>query len=122
MFRFSAVSIAFLVLGNAVANAGDSGPKKPPNIVVFIADDHGYADSTVYGSTQVRTPNMERVAKAGTTFTHTFVASPSCAPSRAALLTGLMPARNGAEANHTAPNASITTLPTYLRRLGYFVA
>jgi N-sulfoglucosamine sulfohydrolase len=50
------------------------------------------------------------------------VASPSCAPSRAALLTGLMPARNGAEANHTKPRAEIKKLPAYLKELGYEVA
>src|SRR5688500_5243134 len=71
-----------------------------PNIVMFIADDHGFLDSEVYSNKQVSTPNMRRLAEAGITLTRAFVVSPSCAPSRAALLTGLMPARNGAEANH----------------------
>ena len=65
----------------------------PPNIVVFISDDHGYLDSRVAGAADVRTPNLLRLAEAGMTLTHAFAASPSCAPSRAALLTGLMPAR-----------------------------
>lgn len=64
---------------------------------------------------------MERLAAAGITFTNAFAASPSCAPSRAALLTGLMPARHGAEANHTKPRAEIKKLPAYLRELGYQV-
>ena len=93
-----------------------------PNIVVFVADDHGFADSEVYGSTEVRTPNMLRLAAAGLTFSNAFVASPSCAPSRAALLTGLMPARNGAEANHSKPRAEIKKLPAWLQELGYEVA
>jgi uncharacterized sulfatase len=92
-----------------------------PNIVVFLADDHGYADSEVYGSTDVRTPNMLRLAAAGLTFSNAFVVSPSCAPSRAALLTGLMPARNGAEANHSKPRADIKKLPVWLRELAYEV-
>ena len=54
---------------------------------------------------------MERLAARGLKFTQAFVASPSCAPSRAALLTGLMPARNGAEPNHTRPRAEIKKLP-----------
>lgn len=70
-----------------------------PNIVVFLADDHSLRDSSVYGATDVRTPNMQRLSAAGMTFNRAFVASPSCAPSRAVLLTGLMPARNGAEPN-----------------------
>ena len=93
-----------------------------PNIMVFLADDHGFLDSEVYGARDVRTPNMLRLAAAGMTFTHTFVASPSCAPSRAALLTGLMPARNGAEANHSKPRADVKKLPAYLKELGYEVA
>ncbi|MGN6133828.1 MAG: sulfatase-like hydrolase/transferase [Aureliella sp.] len=93
-----------------------------PNIVVFLSDDHSLADSSLYGpERQVPTPNMERLAAAGMTFERAFVASPSCAPSRAALLTGLMPSRNGAEANHARPQASIKKLPAYLQELGYEV-
>lgn len=92
-----------------------------PDLVVFLSDDHGQRDSTPYGATDVRTPNMQRLADEGLTFTHAYVASPSCAPSRAALLTGLMPARNGAEANHSAPRDEFKKLPAYLQALGYEV-
>lgn len=88
-----------------------------PNMVIFLADDHGYLDSEVYGAKDVRTPNMRRLAAAGMTFTHCFVASPSCAPSRAALLTGLMPARNGAEANHSKPRAELKSFRLFSRNL-----
>ena len=71
-----------------------------PNIVVFISDDHSQLDSQAYGSTEVRTPNMAKLAEDGLKFTHAFVASPACGPSRTAMLTGLWSARNGAEANH----------------------
>ena len=93
-----------------------------PTIVVFIADDHGLLDSTPYGSTDARTPQMQMLADAGVTFTHAFIASPSCAPSRAALLTGLMPARNGAEANHTYKRDDISSLPVTLHAHGYETA
>ncbi|MCX6953542.1 MAG: sulfatase-like hydrolase/transferase [Verrucomicrobia bacterium] len=92
-----------------------------PNLVVFLSDDHSLLDSSVYGSKDVRTPNMQRLATDGLTFDRAFVASPSCAPSRAALLTGLMPARNGAEPNHSKPRADIKKLPAYLQELGYEV-
>jgi arylsulfatase A-like enzyme len=93
-----------------------------PNFVVFLADDHGGRDSAPYGSPDARTPNMARLAEAGLTFTRAFVASPSCAPSRAAMLTGLMPARNGAEANHTFKRDDVDSLPEVLRKLGYQTA
>ena len=96
-------------------------PNPKPNIVVFLSDDHSLRDSSVYGATDVRTLHMQRLSAAGMTFNQTFVASPSCAPSRAAFLTGLMPARNGAEPNHSRPRPGIKMLPAYLRAQGYEV-
>lgn len=93
-----------------------------PNIVVFISDDHSQLDSQAYGSTEVRTPNMARLAAEGMRFTHAFVASPSCGPSRTALLTGLWSARNGAEPNHTPKRPDVASLPPVLHALGYEVA
>lgn len=93
-----------------------------PHIVVFLADDLGGDDTSVYGSKDVSTPNIERLAAWGMTFERAFVASPSCAPSRAALLTGLMPARNGAEANHTYPLPAVPFLTSTLRSLNYEIA
>src|SRR5688572_13587998 len=83
--RIAAALFTCLALLADVALAAEP----PPHIVVFISDDHGYEDSQVAGNTDVRTPNLVRLANAGITLTHAFAASPSCAPSRAALLTGL---------------------------------
>src|SRR5207237_8652800 len=111
MIRRLALASLFLVWTTAAATAAK------PNLVVFICDDLGGDDLTPYGSTDVRTPNMQRLADAGLKFTRAFVASPSCAPSRAALLTGLMPAKNGAEPNHSRPRQEIKKLPAYLEGL-----
>ncbi|MGN6543583.1 MAG: sulfatase-like hydrolase/transferase [Aureliella sp.] len=92
-----------------------------PDIVVFLTDDQGKLDCTPYGGGGIRTPNMQRLSDSGLTFSRAYVASPSCAPSRAALLTGLMPARNGAEANHSMPRAEIKKWPAYFQELGYEV-
>lgn len=92
-----------------------------PNMVVFIADDHGYADNSIYGLSNIRTPKMASLAAEGMVFTEAFVASPSCAPSRGALLTGLMPARNGAEANHSLPRPAAMTMVKRLQEQGYEV-
>jgi len=72
-----------------------------PNIVFILADDLGWADTTLYGHTKFyQTPNVERLAKRGLTFTRAYSASPLCSPTRSAILTGLSPARTGI----TTPN------------------
>jgi uncharacterized sulfatase len=116
-FRFALIVVACILGLSSGTMAADK-----PNIVVFICDDLGSLDTTPYGATDVKTPNTQRLANEGLRFTQAFVASPSCAPSRAALLTGLMPARNGAEPNHSRPKEEIKKLPAYLQELGYEVA
>lgn len=97
-----------------------------PNIVLFLSDDHTAADCGAYGSREVRTPNIDRLAKEGVLFRRAFAASPTCMPSRAALFTGLMPLRNGAHANNlrneSETKVGIRSLPHYLKALGYRVA
>lgn len=93
----------------------------PPDIVVFLTDDLSQLDVAPYGETVIKTPNMQRLADSGMIFARAYVASPSCAPSRAALLTGLMPARNGAEANHSKPRSEIKKWPAYFKDLDYEV-
>ncbi|MDP6633792.1 MAG: sulfatase [Phycisphaerae bacterium] len=112
------------VLGGIACARGAGAEKrpKPLNIVCFFSDDMGRLDTPVYGSKDVKTPTMEKLAARGMTFENAFVASPACAPSRGALLTGLMPARNGAEANHTYPKAGTTYLTSVLKALGYDIA
>jgi N-sulfoglucosamine sulfohydrolase len=92
-----------------------------PNIVVFISDDHSYRDSSLGESPDAPTPNLARLAAAGMTFPRTFVVSPSCAPSRAALLTGRLPVTTGAMFNHQPPRPEFKRLPAYLKELGYEV-
>lgn len=99
-----------------------AGPQPRPHVVVFLADDLSWADCPMHGGTEVRAPNMARVARDGMTFTHAFVVSPSCAPSRAALLTGLDPMRNGAMLNHSRPRKELKKWPAYFHDLGYEAA
>lgn len=111
---------AFAVAAASTARADDA-PAKRPNIVIFLADDLSYADLPVGGDANVRTPALTRLAAEGVTFDRAFVASPACAPSRAALLTGMMPAHNGAKGNHDRVDAAIRKLPSYLQEQGYEV-
>lgn len=96
--------------------------QRQPDIVVYLADDLSAADLPLYGGTNIQAPAISHLAAEGLTFNRAFVASPSCAPSRAALLTGRMPARNGAEENHSYPREKILRLPRILSRLGYHTA
>jgi arylsulfatase A-like enzyme len=98
-----------------------AAPAESPDIILFIADDLSQRDISPYGGSAFRTPSMQALADRGMTFENAYVASPSCAPSRAALLTGLMPARNGAEANHSKPRPEIRKWPAYFQALGYEV-
>lgn len=66
---------------------------KPPNIVFVLTDDMGYSDPGCYGGTFAPTPNIDRLAKEGTRFTHFYDGSPLCSPSRAAMITGRFPAQ-----------------------------
>lgn len=76
---------------------------QPKNIVLILADDLGWADTTLYGKTAFyETPNIERLAARGMTFSSAY-SSPICSPTRAAIMTGQNPARHGM----TAPAAHL---------------
>lgn len=93
-----------------------------PNIVLFISDDHGWADSGAYGDAYIKTPNIDRLAEESMRFTHAFAASPLCSPSRCVIETGLMPHRNGAHKFGTPIRRDIRTMPEYMKELGYYTA
>lgn len=60
-----------------------------PNVIYMLADDWGYRELGAYGQSKIRTPHLDRMAAEGVKFTQHYSGSPVCAPSRAALLTGL---------------------------------
>src|SRR6266540_7110643 len=66
-----------------------------PNFVVIFTDDQGYQDVGCFGSPNIRTPNLDRMARQGMRFTDFYVGQPVCTASRAALLTGCYPNRVG---------------------------
>lgn len=114
--------LALLLLATSLPVQSYAKEDRLPDIVVYLADDLSAADLPIYGGTSISTPAIDKLAADGLTFSRAFVASPACAPSRAALLTGLMPARNGAEENHTYPRKGTLRLPRILNRLGYQTA
>ena len=86
-----AASAAFLL--HSTVNGANSA--RPPNVVLILADDLGYGDLSCYGHPTIRTPHLDRMAAEGMRFTQFYSAAEVCTPSRAALLTGRLPVRNG---------------------------
>ena len=67
--------------------------QKQPNIIVILADDLGWADLSVYGSTFYETPVLDALAKNGWQFTNAYATSPVCSPTRASMMTGKYPTK-----------------------------
>ena len=73
-----------LLTGLAILAASVSQAAEKPNIVFILADDLGWSDTTLYGTTRFyQTPNVERLVRRGMTFTRAYSASPLWSPSRA---------------------------------------
>jgi arylsulfatase A-like enzyme len=88
------IPLALLLLLLAAPVAAEPAAR-PPNIVIIFVDDMGYGDLGCYGAKNVRTPNLDRMARAGVRFTDFYVAQAVCSASRTALLTGCYPNRLG---------------------------
>ena len=109
----------FLLLALAPLHAELTGRK--PNIIFILTDDQGYGDISAHGNPVLKTPNMDRLRAEGVRFTD-FHVSPTCAPTRSALLTGRHEFRNGIthtihERERLAPDA--VTLAQVLKGAGY---
>ena len=108
---------AFLLAPVAVSQAAET---KRPNILIVINDDQSWLECSAYGNSSVQTPAFDRVAKAGVLFTRAYCSAPSCAPARAALLTGrnFWELEQGAFIQAWLP-AKFATLPERLEAAGY---
>lgn len=100
---------------------------RPPNVVIILADDLGYGDLGCYGASDIRTPNIDALARDGMRFTHFYANSPVCSPTRAALLTGCNPdlvgvpgvIRTHPENSWGYLSPSAVLLPQLLKNRGY---
>lgn len=79
----------------AAASSAQAAGKRPPNVIVILADDLGYGDLGSYGSRLIKTPNLDRLARQGVRMTDFYASANVCTPSRAGLLTGRYPIRTG---------------------------
>jgi len=87
--------ITVLLLAPLAALTAAEKKNDKPNVVFILADDLGWKDTSLYGSTFFETPNIDRLAKRGMLFTQAYAASPLCSPTRGSILTGLYPGRIG---------------------------
>ncbi len=92
---------------------------KPPNIVVLMADQLAAQFLPCYGHPIVRAPAIDALARDGVVFDNAYCASPLCSPSRASLMTGLLPSHTGVYDNAAEFAADLPTFAHHLRRLGY---
>ena len=105
--------LAGLIICYPIANVtAQSDSTEKPNLVIILLDDLGYADVGFNGSTEIFTPNIDRIAKNGVRITRGYVTHAVCAPSRAGLITGRYQDRFGASRNPLfAPKDSTQGLP-----------
>jgi arylsulfatase A-like enzyme/dienelactone hydrolase len=90
-------SVPHLILMCFFTILGSLNAQEKTNVIVVLVDDQGYYDLGCYGATEVKTPNIDTLAKEGIRFTDYYAAAPICSPSRAGLLTGCYPRRIGME-------------------------
>ena len=100
---------------------GQAEAAKQPNILIVIADDLNKDSVGVYGSKDVKTPNIDRLAGQGMQFNLAYTSTAMCAPTRQQLYTGLYPVRSGAYPNHSKVKPGTKSLVHYLKALGYRV-
>ncbi|GIW96973.1 MAG: acetylglucosamine-6-sulfatase [Pirellulaceae bacterium] len=97
-------------------------PADRPNILFIFSDDHACQAIGAYGSKINKTPNIDRIAKEGAVFRHSFCANSICGPSRACILTGKHSHKNGFLRNGNRFDSSQMTFPKLLQQVGYQTA
>jgi arylsulfatase A len=127
-FMFWLLCVAFTMHSSqSCVWAQSASPYNDPNVIILLADDLGYGDLGCFGHPTIKTPNLDRLAKDGLRLTSFYSAAPVCSPSRAGLLTGRVPQRDGIN-DWIKENSSVflptetPTIATTLRLFGYQTA
>jgi len=122
--RLAALFVLAVLPAAATLAQQSAKTERPPNIVVILADDLGYADLGCYGANGYETPHLDRMAREGVRFADFYVPQAVCSASRAALLTGCYPNRIGilgalGPSARTGINAAEVLIPMYLKQKSY---
>ena len=124
------VSNWFLILCIVSTCSATAVATERPNVVMIMTDNHGAWTLGCYGNKDIRTPNIDRLAEEGTLFENAFASNPVCSPTRASVLTGLIPSQHGVHCFlrggrlQTGPDAHCTlddfrSMPEILKDNGY---
>lgn len=111
-----------LAAASAALFAQQERPERP-NFVLFIADDVSAADWGCYGHPTLQTPSVDALARTGLRFTHAYLCTSSCSPTRTSLITGRYPHNTGAPELHMGDDPTLAKLPQFpaeLRKAGYY--
>ena len=117
---------------NSCADKKEESPIKPisasrPNIILFVADDHGTDALGSYGNNVIRTPHLDQLATEGVRFNNAYCTTASCAASRSVILTGLFGHATGSyghvhDYHHFSTYDKVKSLPVLLEKEGYATA
>lgn len=121
------VAAGFSIAVAATVARGQGAQAPPPNIILILMDDLGYADIGSFGVPDAKTPNIDRLAREGVKLTDFYANAANCSPTRTGLITGRYQQRFGIEQplGNNATNGllpSETSLPRLLRQRGYATA
>lgn len=125
--KYTAAMAALTIAGAAVAQTNTPEQKLPrPNVLFIVVDDLGWSDVSYNGSTLVPTPNIDRIAKMGVSFTDAYVTAPISGPSRNGMVSGMYSQKYGMQINADLKAAEVPakqmTLPETMRAAGYRTA
>jgi len=96
-------AIAIISFTSLLSNANEIKGNDKPNFIIILADDLGYGDVGFTGSTEIKTPHIDALAKSGVIFEQGYVSAPVCGPSRAGLMTGRNQVNFGFDNNNVSP-------------------
>jgi arylsulfatase A-like enzyme len=120
------MTVLFVAFALTALACTATGAERPPNILLIVGDDMGFADVGFQGCKDIPTPNLDALAKSGVRFTNGYVSAPYCAPTRAGLLTGRYQQKFGFETNPVGPETGLPltekTIADRLKAHGYATA
>jgi arylsulfatase A-like enzyme len=108
-----------LTAGVLAVNPAEAQHRAAPNFIVIVLDDLGCTDLGCYGASDLKTPNIDALARSGARFTNWYSNASLCAPARASLMTGRYPVRAGVTTNGPVLPKESKTLPEFLKTKGY---